>query len=255
VADLVFCTSRVVAETARARGVDASRIRMLPNRVDRQRFRPDPGDPGAGALRARFAWPYGILHVGRYSREKNLETVIAAVDRLGPEYGLVSVGAGDPGPYRAQAERLGLGDRCVFVGPVPNTDLPSYYRWCTCLCVPSRWEGFGIVFIEAMACGATVVTSAIAPMSEYIRDGASGLLVDDFEDPGAVAAAIRRACAEQAPRPWGAAAREATLPYAVETVDALEVGLYREAMTLGAKASPGAARLGWWEALRGVVGW
>ena len=253
-ADLVFCTSGIVAETVRARGVSEGAIRILPNRVDRNRFCPDPDDPGALALRARFPWRNGILHVARYSPEKNLKTVIAALAHLGPEFGLVAVGQGDAALYRQQAEAQGVADRCVLLGPVPNAELPSYYRFCACLCVPSRFEGFGIVFIEAMACGATVVTSAIAPMTEYIRDGVSGILVEAFEDPKAVASAIARACQDPARRAIGEAARESSRPFAVEAVDSLEVSFYREALALD-QGRPRGAAAPWWGRLRGALPW
>jgi len=254
-ADLVFCTSRVVAESVRARGVSEAAIRILPNRVDRDRFRPDASDPALAAFRSRYPWPKTILHVGRYSREKNLETVIAALTHLDLEYGLLAVGLGDPGPYRERARKFGVDGRCALLGPVPNAELPSYYRFCACLCVPTRFEGFGIVFIEAMACGATVVTSAIAPMTEYIRDGVSGILVEAFEDPRAIASAIARACRDPAGRAMGEAARESTRCFAVEAVDALEVEFYREALALG-RGRPGPAdALSWWGRLLGALPW
>ena len=62
------------------------------------------------------------------------------------------------------------------------------------MCVPSRWEGFGIVFIEALACESIVVTSDIAPMNEYIKHGRNGLLVKDYENPKALAEMIKTAC-------------------------------------------------------------
>lgn len=255
VADFVFSTSRIVADVVRARGVPDARIRILPNRVDRNQFCPDPTDPNIAALRARFPWRYGILHVGRRSPQKNLDTVVGALAHLGPEYGLVAVGQGDGGPYRELAQRLGLDERCCFLDRVPNTALPSYYRWCACLCVPSRWEGFGLVFIEAMACAATVVTSAIAPMTEYIRDGVSGILVEAFEDSRAIATAIAQACEDPALRGLGEAARESTRPFAVEVVDALEVGYYREALALGSGASRRPATATWWGRIRGRLPW
>jgi glycosyltransferase involved in cell wall biosynthesis len=255
VADLVFCTSRVVADVVRARGVLDAAIRILPNRVDRRRFCPDPTDPAAAALRLRYPWRYVILHVGRLAPQKNLDTVIAALAHLGKEYGLLSVGAGDPAPYRQRAEALGVSDRCVFQGPVPNADLPSYYRLCACMCVPSRWEGFGIVFVEAMASGAIVVTSAIAPMTEYIQDGVSGILVGAFENADAVAASIARVCEDSACRGIGEAARDGTRPFARDTVDALEVGLYREALALGHGRPAKVTAPNWWGRLRGALPW
>jgi glycosyltransferase involved in cell wall biosynthesis len=254
-ADLVLCTSRIVADVVRARGVPEANIRILPNRVDRSRFRPEPSDPAVGALRTRFPWQCGILHVGRYAPEKNLETVIAALPYLGKGYGLLAVGPGDPTSYRKRAEALGVSDRCVFQGPVPNAELPSYYRFCTCVCVPSRFEGFGIVFIEAMACGATVVTSAIAPMTEYIQNGVNGILVEAFEDPRAVASAIAGASEDPAFRAIGQAARESVRAFATEAVDALEVSFYREALALGNGRPVKATASIWWGRLRGAMPW
>lgn len=255
VADLVLCTSRVVAELVHARGVPQEAIRILPNRVDRDQFRPDPNDPEVAVLHSRFPWRCSILHVGRRSREKNLDTVIAALARLGPEYGLLAIGPGDAGPYRAQAEALGVGDRCQFMDPVPNEALPSYYRWCTCLCGPSRWEGFGLVFIEAMACGARVVTSAIAPMTEYVQDAVNGILVREYEDPKAMGAAIARACEDPTLRDLGRAARESTRRFATEAVDALEVEYYREALALSRGRSRRTGMPTWWGRLREKCSW
>jgi glycosyltransferase involved in cell wall biosynthesis len=255
VADLVWCTSQAVVGLVRARGVPQAKIRLLPNRVDRNRFCPDPADSAVAALRARFPWRRVILHVGRLAPEKNLETVIAALARLGDEYGLLAVGPGEAGPYRQHAEALGVAERCAFLGAVPNETLPSYYRFCACMCVPSRWEGFGIVFIEAMACGASVISSAIAPMTEYIQHGANGILVEAFEDPAAVATAIARVCEDPACRGLGEAARQSTRRFAVEAVDALEVGLYQEALALGRGGCGRAEDASWWQRLLQALPW
>ena len=103
------------------------------------------------------------------------------------------IGLGDIEKYQAIAEMSGVGDRCFWVGAVKNTELPLWYSWCDCMCTPSRWEGFGIVFIEAAACGAAIVTSDIGPMNEYLTPE-SACLVEDFENPSALAVAIRRSC-------------------------------------------------------------
>ncbi len=98
--------------------------------------------------------------------------------------------------------------------------------------VPSRWEGFGIVFLEALACGAMVVTSGIPPMTEYITDGENGLLVDDYEDPDALAAVIRRACTDDTLREAiRARAPESVARFERERVDALEVEYYERALS------------------------
>ena len=65
------------------------------------------------------------------------------------------------------------------------------------MCTPSRWEGFGIVFIEALACEAIVVTSDIPPMNEYITNGSNGLLVKDYENARTLADTVRKACCDE----------------------------------------------------------
>ncbi len=232
-ADLVICMSRVVAERVRGAGTAANRIRILPNRIDTAVFRPVADGAARAALDGRFPAGRRVLHVGRRSEQKNLDTVIRALASLSAEYAGVFVGLGDAREYAALAASLGVGHRCFWVDAVPNAELPAWYSWCDCLCVPSRWEGFGIVFIEAAACGAPVVTSNIAPMNEYLVADESACLVDRYEDPDAVAAAIARVCEDADYRArLSAGARTAARPFDAATVDAAEVAIYREALAL-----------------------
>ena len=68
---------------------------------------------------------------------------------------------------------MAMSKRCFWIESVKNSELPVWYSWCDCFCVPSRWEGFGLVFIEAAACGSAIVTSDIAPMTEYFTNDKS----------------------------------------------------------------------------------
>ena len=81
------------------------------------------------------------------------------------------------------SQDLGLSTRITWIDAVPNVDLAHYYASADVFCTPSRWEGFGIVFVEAMAAGSVVVTSNVAPMNEFISHRKSGILVDDHENP------------------------------------------------------------------------
>jgi glycosyltransferase involved in cell wall biosynthesis len=231
-ADLVICVSEKVVRTVRSRGIPAERIRSVPNRVDLELFHP-PGDEHSNTLQARFGPGRYILFVARLSPEKNPDTLLHALALLPAEYALVFVGLGTPEPYRALADELGVAERCRWVGAIPNTELAPWYAGADCFCVPSRAEGFGVVFIEAAASGAAIVTSDIAPMNEYLHDGESARLVAAFEDPHALATALR----EVAEDPELAAKLRrggvtAAQPFAREKVDALEVAVYREALEL-----------------------
>jgi hypothetical protein len=102
------------------------------------------------------------------------------------------------------------------------------------MCTPSRWEGFGIVFIEAAACGAAIVTSDIAPMNEFLTNDVSACLVQRFEDPQVLARAIRRVCEDQPYRnAICAGAVKASEPFDRRVIDTLETAFYDEAMRVG----------------------
>jgi glycosyltransferase involved in cell wall biosynthesis len=101
------------------------------------------------------------------------------------------------------------------------------------MCTPSLWEGFGIVFIEALACEAVVVTSDISPMNEYITNNYNGILVKDYQDPIALAEAISKACTEPALRSViKKNARQSVGNFSKEKVDQLEKDLYERFISL-----------------------
>ena len=84
---------------------------------------------------------------------KIVDTLIKTLKILGNEYCIIAIGEGDTDEYVKLAEREGVIEQCYFKNSIPNTELPIYYSWANCMCTPSRWEGFGMVFIEALACG------------------------------------------------------------------------------------------------------
>src|SRR6185369_10533503 len=137
------------------------------------------------------------------------------------------IGLGDIDTYSALAKECGVADRCFWVGAVKNTELPLWYSWCDCMCTPSRWEGFGIVFIEAAACGAAIVTADIAPMNEYLTPD-SACLVKDYENPGALAESIRRSCEDVDYRlKIKAGALDIASQFDMAAVDSVEAAIYR----------------------------
>jgi len=249
-ADMVVCMSRAVADLVIARGTRPEKVRLLPNRIDPEIFRPRPAEE-TGDVAARFPPGRYLLHVGRKTEQKNLETVLGALALLPDDYKGVFVGLGDDSPYRALAGRLGVGARCFWESSVKNDALPRWYSWCDCLCVPSLWEGFGIIFIEAAACGAAIVTSDIAPMNEYLTADVSACLVKDFRSPQAVADAVRRVCEDA---PYRAVikrgAAQAARPFDRRLVDAAEAALYREALALPPAGAAERRRRAAWSARR-----
>lgn len=233
-ADVIVCMSEAVKDAAvRKLGLDGKRILVMPNRIDTNLFSYKEPNQMAEELTNRFGEGKHLLHVGRKVEQKNLDTVIKALPLLDDSYKAIFVGRGDTAPYEKLAEECGVADRCYFVESVPNNELPYWYSWCDCMSTPSRWEGFGFVFIEAAACETAIVTSNIGPMNEYLnRD--NSILVDDFENPIAVANAVLTAVEgdpEEIQR-IRKNARKVGLSFSKEVVDRQEIEIYREAMQM-----------------------
>jgi glycosyltransferase involved in cell wall biosynthesis len=185
-ADVVAATSQYSRHRiVEAYGISAGKIVIVPEPIDLRSWEEGVGE-AAGAL----ASPPAILTVAHMYPRKNLGVLMEAYARLRdagvPFQGWV-VGEG---PCRSAWERLrdslDLGDRVTFLGTIPRRELVERYRRAAIFCLPSRQEGFGIVFLEAMACGKPVVAARAAAVPETVVDGETGLLVDP-DDPAALA--------------------------------------------------------------------
>ena len=133
-----------------------------------------------------------LLTVGRLVERKGHDTVIRALPeilRQVPTALYLIVGTGpEESRLKDLAHELGVEDQVVFVGYVPDGELPAYYNACDLFVMPSREikrregvEGFGIVFLEASACGKPVIGGRSGGVNEAIADGVSGLLVDPLD--------------------------------------------------------------------------
>lgn len=173
------------------------RVRVLNNTVD-ERFAPGP--PSA-ALRDRLRLGGGpiLLTVGRLAaseRYKGHELVFAALPALRARFpGLVHVVAGD-GDDRARLERraaelAGDGDAVRFLGYVPDDDLPELYRLADLFVMPSSEEGFGIVYLEAAACGLRVIGGKGGGSRDAVADDRIGVLVEPGDREGLIEAVKR----------------------------------------------------------------
>lgn len=193
--DHLICMSSVVEDTViKKTNVNKKRFIRLPNRVDTSVFYPQAEKKKIQALFPSLPEGKAILHVGRKSIEKNINTVISSLNHLPKDYFCIFVGQGNKDKYTEQAKNQEVEDRCFWIDSINNSDLADWYNACSCLCVPSLWEGFGIVFIEAAACGTPIITSNIQPMSEYLKHKESAYLVNEYKSPEALAHAIREVC-------------------------------------------------------------
>jgi glycosyltransferase involved in cell wall biosynthesis len=173
-------------------GVPADRIAVVPEPIDLVRWREAlsravPGPSSVGS----------ILCVAHLYPRKDVATLLAAMARLRNDEVLRVVGTG---PEKARLERraqdLGLGSRVEFLGHVAFERLAAEYRRADVFCLPSRQEGFGIVFLEAMAAGLPIVAARAAAVPEVVVDGECGLLVPPG-DVSALAATLDRLLANR----------------------------------------------------------
>ena len=144
-----------------------------------------------------------MLSVGRLVPRKGFDTVIRALAAV-PDAELVVVGgpaagdlADDPEAVRLRrlAERLGVADRVRLVGAVPRPDMPALLRSADLVVCAPWYEPFGLVPLEAMACGVPVVATAVGGFLDTVVDGVTGILVPP-QRPDRLAAAIRKLLAE-----------------------------------------------------------
>jgi glycosyltransferase involved in cell wall biosynthesis len=152
-----------------------------------------------GAARARLCMQADatiLLCVADYTERKNQELVIRALAKLknrGAHAYLVGRERGSLAELHRLSKNLGVSDRVHLVGPVPNEALGDYYVAADLLLLPSRSESFGVVQIEAMACGLPIVATATDGSREVIRTDQVGLIVETLDDAGEFAAAIEDA--------------------------------------------------------------
>lgn len=214
--DLALSNSQALAESLLA---DLGKLRVpvevLPLGIDGHRFRPDRLSPAARAA-VRAEWGVAsdapvALYVGRLERRKGvleLLPALAAASARAPEAVLVLAGfstATGPGGsellahLKQEAARLGLAHRVRFLGNVPYERLPSVYAASDVLVAPSRYEPFGLIYLEAMAAGLPAIGCTSGGVPEILEDGRTGRLVPP-EAAAALGAALGELLAEPALR-------------------------------------------------------
>jgi D-inositol-3-phosphate glycosyltransferase len=173
-------------------GVDANKIAVIPPGVDVERFHPI----GLAEARRKVGVPVEdrmILFVGRIEALKGIDTLLRAIAilRAGcsdpPCLYLVIIGGDpdDPGRENVEMERLkrirtdlGIEDVVTFLGAKDQDTLQYYYSAAEVVVMPSHYESFGMVALEAMACGTPVIASEVGGLAFLVRDGETGYHVE-----------------------------------------------------------------------------
>ena len=190
-ADIVLCVSAQARGQALKYHSSPDRVWIRPNGVNLSRMTQLPSAEWAG-LAKKYPFQKVILHVGRKSPEKNIELLIKALSGIPVGTGLVMIGPGDDLALRRLAENQGVLSRCVFIETVPNNELPFYYNWADCFCLPSLDEAMSNVVLEAMGCGCPLVLSHAAAAGVGIEHEREALIADDMASPDALARLLGR---------------------------------------------------------------
>lgn len=195
-ADMILSVSQfTIDRMAMWHGATQARARMVPNTVNFAQFGMAPRDE-ALAKQLGLAGKRVIMTLGRMAaneRAKGFDEVIAAMPamlRRRPDLVYLIAGEGDDrARLEAKAAGLGVSASVIFAGEVPESRKPDYYRLADAFVLASQGEGFGIVLLEALACGVPVLGSTADATQEALLAGALGPSVDP-RDADALADAI-----------------------------------------------------------------
>ena len=189
-ADRVVAVSDATARELRDAGVTDQQMVTIPNGIDTAEFRPTNQTTAAArpSLGLPAAGPVALFAGDLRSNRKNLDTVLAALVRV-PNLHLAVAGDHRQSVYPARAQALGVADRVSFLGH--RRDTPELMRACDFFVLPSRYDTFGLVVLEAMASGLPVVTSRRTGAASIVEEAGAGWVLEDQEDADACARMLR----------------------------------------------------------------
>jgi phosphatidylinositol alpha-1,6-mannosyltransferase len=201
-AEGVIAVSRFTRTKLIELGVSPDRIALIPNGIDLRRFTPGEKD-------TELLEKYGVLGktilltVGRFEERKGHATVLRSLQNIvqsHPEVAYLIVGSSDGLPNHGLeqlARTLGISEHVVFAGRVPAEQLPRFYQASDIFVMPNHTlpngdtEGFGLVFLEAAACGKPVIGGRDGGVPDAVVDGETGILVDGASVPEVTNAVLR----------------------------------------------------------------
>lgn len=178
----------------------AGDVGVLPLGYDDLAFDPGRRERLRDTARRRYGYEPEdrvVLFLANELERKGFDTLLAAAARV-PEVKIL--GAGRRAPGRPVVERSGLGERLQWAGHV--ADVPALHAAADALVLPTRYEPWGLVIVEALGSGLPVVTSRLAGAADLVQDGRTGRLLEDPEDVDALADAVRWATTGRPASAW-----------------------------------------------------
>lgn len=195
----VITPTKAIKTELQSHRVRARRWEVVPTGVDCKRFSPSVNGKEI-RIRHGLEGKKVILTVGRVSKEKNIELLMEGFARTSKRDGDLRLLIAGTGPARQEytdmAKKMGISDRMVFAGFVPDADLASYYAAADAFAIASKFETQGIVALEAMASGKPVAAINSSALGEMIKEGVNGYLFE--EDAESCEKALSRAVGDVA---------------------------------------------------------
>ncbi|PIP41761.1 MAG: glycosyl transferase [Desulfobacterales bacterium CG23_combo_of_CG06-09_8_20_14_all_51_8] len=189
--DIVYVPSRATGAELAAKGIRPSKLRLYPRGIDIHRFHPAQRN---GFWSSKYQLPgksTKLLYVGRVSKEKNLDVLARAFNKLNllnPDLQLIIVG---DGPYRKDMEKALEHTNALFTGYLEGDDLVKAYASSDLFVFPSSTDTFGNVVLEAQACGLPVIVTDAGGPQENLVDGETGIIVPAHEDQALIDAVLQ----------------------------------------------------------------
>jgi UDP-glucose:(heptosyl)LPS alpha-1,3-glucosyltransferase len=201
-------------------GVSAERIQVVYNGVNHQVFNPQQMAALRPAVREELGLgneAIAVLHISNNWKRKGLAVLLEAVDRLGAKGAkvhVIVVGRGRAAPFRKLAGRLGLTARLHLVGE--SSQVQRYYAAGDLMVLPTLYDPFSNVCLEAMACGLPVITTAANGAAELIRPGQNGYVQQDPLDAEELARWLGKCLEPEVLESMGTVAWQTSLPFTRE---------------------------------------
>ncbi|MGH2636207.1 MAG: glycosyltransferase, partial [Actinomycetota bacterium] len=237
---LVAATPSEAAQLVGLYRAEAERIRVIPPGVDHGLFFPRPR--AEASARLHLAGARLLLFVGRLQMHKGPDVAVrtlaeaVARDPEGTADAVLAIVGGPSGSGHGAevahlmdlASALGVGERVMFFPPQPQSRLADFYAAAELVLVPSRSESFGLVALEAQACGTPVVAAAVGGLRYVVADGVTGFLVEGH-DPADHADRVLAVLGDRdAARRMGEAGVEHSLRFSWDITAGGILGVYRE---------------------------